>query len=558
VKPSSIWWGRFACACLATALMGVSPLACSQAARGKVDPGRLQKELNKPPAPKADQARPAPMPVPARKASGLEAAGAFQVDAIRLEGNTVWTQSELQPELAEAMGAAVHLADLNAVAERVQTRYRNAGYLLAQVIVPRQEVQNGQVVLQVFEGEIGEVVYQGTGTIDAIRRYGDKLRAQRPLTVQALERYLLLMNDVPGIQAFGTLSPSGSKVGSATLTISATLKSLSGDVSVNNRLTKSIGPWRAEAGIELANLFESQERFSARLIEGLKGRVSIGSVGWDQNWGVEGFRTAVSVSAVRSRPESDLPEVSGSTSLGLSASYPWLRSRSRNAYVRLSVNALNSHADTAGQLAGVALFQDRVRALRAGLTFDLADSLGGVSLLDIEYSKGLGGLGASQPNAVVPVSRKGADNHFGKVTIFASRLQAVTQRLSLLLAVNAQSTGQTLYASEQFGAGGDLFLRAFDPSELTGDRGYAAKAELRWALVDALSTYAFYDLARVSNADAGNVIVGGDKAAALGVGVRYQQGPVAGFVECAKPLQRDVAAQGERKARAFAGIKYGF
>jgi hypothetical protein len=51
---------------------------------------------------------------------------------------------------------------------------------------------------------------------------------------------------------------------------------------------------------------------------------------------------------------------------------------------------------------------------------------------------------------------------------------------------------------------------------------------------------------------------GGNKAASNGAGLRYQQGGISGFVEVAKPLLRNVAAQGKRDARAFAGVKYGF
>jgi hemolysin activation/secretion protein len=553
---SSIVWGRRACLCLALALAGASPLAYSQAARGKVDPGRLQKELSRPLAPKADKARSAPVAV--RKALASRADEAFRVDAIKFVGNTVFEQSQLLADVAETIGPAVHLADLRDAADRVTARYRDAGYLLAQVVAPKQQGKSGQVVFQVFEGEIGEVVYQGDGATDVIRRYGEKLQARKPLTIQALERYLLLMNDEPGIEAVGVLSPSASKVGSATLTVSASLKSFGGDVSLNNRLTQSIGPWRLEAGVELANAFKAQERFSARAIQGLSGRVSIGTLAWEQAWGSEGFKTSLALGIVHARPASDLSEVSGATSVSLAATYPWLRSRSRNAYVRLGLSALDSKAETTGAMAGTTLFHDHVRASRLGVTLDLADGLGGVNLLDFEYSMGLGGSGARDAEADVPASRQGATNRFRKAVVYVSRLQGLTARTSLLLAINAQGTSHALYSSEQFGAGGELFLRAFDPSELLGDRGYAAKAEWRYSPTDHWDLYAFYDLARVSQVDATTAMPGGNKAASNGAGLRYQQGGISGFVEVAKPLLRNVAAQGKRDARAFAGVKYGF
>jgi len=530
------------------ALAGGVQAALAQAVPGTVDPGQLGREIRPPPAPRVQPEVPRAQPPVLRETAptGPE----FRVDAVRLEGNTVLSAEALRPAYAELVGKTVHLGDLEQAADRMTAQYRNAGYLLAQVVVPAQSLGDGGVRFQVFEGHVDSAVYQGEQVPAAVRDYVQKIIDARPLTAAVLERYLLLINDIPGVTARAALGPSPSTPGAAELTLVVGTQRWSGDVGVDNRLTRSLGHARVLAGVQLANAWLSQERFSARLIESDDDRLTIGSLGWEQAWGAEGFKTNLTLGAVRTRPDLALAQTSSSRSLDAGAAYPLLRSRERNVYLRATLSVLNSRA--ALEEGGGVLFDDHVRALRLGLNADAADAFGGVNLVDVEASQGLGGRGGA------PASRANADTRFTKLTLFASRLQALAPRVSVLLAFNGQATGDTLFSSEQFGAGGDAFLRAFDPSELIGDRGWAAKLELRFVPRDDAMAYAFYDHARVSNAAPEQAILNGASAATAGLGARYAAGALNAFIEAAKPLRRDVAAEGDRKARLFAGIRYSF
>jgi hemolysin activation/secretion protein len=406
------------------------------------------------------------------------------------------------------------------------------------------------VTLQVYEGFIDSAVYQGEHVPDVARNYVQKILDARPLTAAVLERYLLLLNDVPGLTAHAVLSPSPTTVGAAQLTLVVGTQRWSADAGLDNRLTESLGHARLMAGVSAADTLLAQERFSARLIASDSGRVAIGSLGWEQAWGSEGLRTNLALTGVKTRPELALAETSRSSAVDAGVSYPVLRSRSRNLSLHATLSAMNSRAVT--REGGVVLFDDRVRAMRVGVTGDLADEWGGVSLVDLEASQGLGG------SAGTPASRAGANPHFRKLTLFASRLQAVVPGVSVLAAFSGQTTGSTLFSSEQFGAGGEVFLRAFDPSELIGDRGWAAKLELRYLPRDDTLLYLFYDHAHVANVDAAQPVVGGATAGTAGLGLRYSADRWAAFVEAAQPLQRDVGSEGRRRARLFAGLRWAY
>src|SRR3954451_4431923 len=108
----------------------------AQPVPGPIDPGRLGRELRPPPSPRVQPELPAPRP-PAARPAGPQGP-ALRVDAIRLEGATVIDEAELRPLYAELIGRSVHLDEVERAADRITAHYRNAGYLLAQVIVPEQ------------------------------------------------------------------------------------------------------------------------------------------------------------------------------------------------------------------------------------------------------------------------------------------------------------------------------------------------------------------------------------------------------------------------------------
>lgn len=533
---------------LAGLLAICAPALHAQALPGSIDPGQLGRELRQPPAPRAQPELPRTAPTAPRAVAPTGAA--FRVDAVQFRGNTVFDADTLRADAAELIGHDVHLADVERAAERMTIRYRAAGYVLSQVIVPEQALTGGSVVFQVYEGYVDGAVYQGDHVPDVLRDYVAKIIASRPLTNRVLERYLLLINDIPGITAHAALAPSPTQAGAAELTLIVSTQRAGGDVGLDNRLTRSLGDARVIAGAQLSNALLAQEQFSARAIEGDTNRVSIGSLGWEQAWGSESLRTSAVFGAVHTRPRLSLPQTSSSRSLDLGASWAALRSRDRNVYLRATWSGLNSSATiTSGDTR---LFDDHVRALRIGLSADLADEFGGVDLLDVEASQGLGHGDEALP------SRAGANPHFHKFTLFASRLQPFTPRWSLLAAVQAQASGTPLYSSEQFAAGGDVFLRAFDPAELIADRGWAGKIELRFALADDTLLYAYFDHADVTNATSAQAVQGNPTAGSTGIGVRAGWNAFSAYLECGQPLQRDVAAAGNRDTRFFGGLRYVF
>src|SRR5262249_48715297 len=153
-----------------------------------------------------------------------------------------------QPKL----GQTVPLAELFAIARAIETRYRADGFILTRVVVPEQTVADGRFRLTVVEGYVGEILVQGelAELQPRIERILAKITARRPANIADIDRYLLLVNDLPGVSARGTLR-SGNEPGSSQLVVDVAINAIDGYATVNNRGSRFAGPWSATFGVGL-------------------------------------------------------------------------------------------------------------------------------------------------------------------------------------------------------------------------------------------------------------------------------------------------------------------
>lgn len=198
----------------ATGVFGQSPLP------GTVEPGQIEKQFEVPPAPPPRREPIAP-PSPAQRLPSQAEAIRFVLRDIAIDGLTVYAKQDLTAFFQDYLGKEISLAQVYAIAQALTTKYRNDGYILSQMIVPPQRVRDGVIRLQAIEGYIDHVKLQG----DAIDRPGlvnaylEQIKASRPLRAEVLERYLLLLNELPGVLARGTLAPAERQPGASDLIV---------------------------------------------------------------------------------------------------------------------------------------------------------------------------------------------------------------------------------------------------------------------------------------------------------------------------------------------------
>ncbi len=527
---------------------------------GIVLPGQVERQFRMLPQPRTDARLPETPPAAEAMPANAESIR-FSVRQIAVDGATRLPDGTVESLTAPYLAHEISLADLYRLAAALTSAYRDAGYLLSQVIVPAQEIRDDVVRLQAVEGFIDQVKIVGgdADDRDLVARFGMKIRSERPLTSAVLERYMLLVNDLPGVFAYATLLPSREQFAAADLHIHLTERRVDAGVTIDNRGGRVLGTERIIADLAVANLLGRRDNTSIKAVASPGGELAYAAVRHDQPIGSEGGRLGLTVSGTRAKPEQNgfvaLELETRSRGWELGYLHPALRSRRENVYLRA---ALDAH-DGEERVFGIRDREDHVRSLRLGLTWDFQDALGGTNILDIEGSAGLQAFGASR-NGDPLLTRDGGRTDYSKLAFFAARLQDLAPRWSLLTALAGQHAHTALLSSELFAFGGEPFGRGYDPSELVGDHGAAAKLELRYAgqfdpgRPMSYQAYGFYDIGRVWSRTPGQA--GGDaSAASVGIGARVVFGPsVNGFIEIARPVTRRVAAEGDEDARIYAGF----
>jgi filamentous hemagglutinin family protein len=526
-----------------------------------LEPGQIQQQLRQLRVPAASTETGLPG-APEQIAPPATDTLRFVLKDVKIEGATVYTPQQLQAAFASLLGREISVSQVFDVANQLTSRYRRDGYLLSQVLVPTQSIIDGRVRLVAVEGYLDAVEYRGDVAMNTqLEGYSVALRRARPLTARVLERYLLLMNDLGRTTAYGTLVPAAS-AGAATLVVDFVRHRQHQVIEAGNRNSRSLGPWRLSTEIEFAGALSSWDVLALRLGRTADNELAYVNLAYRGPFGGEGLQWSVGVTGVRARPgtaanlaATDLKTESVSALAQLT--YPLIRSRQVNLQARGALTVFDGQSE----LSLGTLSDDRLRVMRAGLSLDLTDRLRGITLLDVEFSRGLPGLGARQQGtADSPLSRFNGRVKFSKATVYAARLQSLGGGWSVLLAVSAQQAFTTLLAPELFAFGGEQFGRGYDAAELAGDSGESAKLELRYFTSQrqwgSFTPYAFIDAGRVRRRDPVNELAR-EKATSVGAGLRWTGGGGrwSGFLELADPVDHPVAAQGNRDARLFAGLR---
>ena len=532
---------------------------------GTVQPGQIEQQFQPEPKMRAD--RPgrivvpeADQPVPSN-AKDIR----FQLTRLIIEGATVYSEKDLLPTYQNRLNGEVSLADIYQIAATMTAKYRNDGYIISQVVVPAQSVEGGQVRLKVIEGYIASVSIEGLegDRRKLVQRYVDKIKQCRPLKNDVLERYLLLINDLPGAFARATIKPSPKEQGASEMAVQFSQSKVQGGLSLDNRGGELLGPLRISGDIGLNSVLGLQENTSLRLVSSGNEKMTFVSLSHDERIGSEGSKLNLLLSTVNETPKEmtfiPLNLETFSQTAALTFSHPLIRSRSQNMSLR---GGLTFHEGKT-EIFNVEDTHDSMRVLRIGVTYDLADSWYGVNLLEIELSQGILGLGSSH-NGDPTLSRPNGKVDFTKATVYAARLQSLTQRWSILAAANAQYAFTDLLSSELYSYGGEQFGRGYDPSEMVGDHGIGMKVELRYKdtipdrMAFSYTGYAFYDAGIVYQRSTGG-LADSDSASSAGLGLRMDLGRyVSCFGEVAKPLTRDVLAERNRNMRFYGGVSIRF
>ncbi len=487
---------------------------------------------------------------------------------VRTTGMSVFTIADIKDIYEPYLGREVTLDTVWMIAGQITERYHNAGYFLTRAVVPKQKIDNGIVNLRITEGYIGEVKFDDDlNNNPIIRQWIDKLLSYRPLKTEDIESVLLHLNDLPGVDLRSVLEPmpAAEKSDGAVRLILERQEapSVSGKVGFDNYGSRFLGPYQAHAQAQI--VFWPMHKTAISVLSSAFpwNRVAYGALKHEMPLFAGGTLELFGSYATAAPGYTLRPQEirSWSPTLGAAFGYRIIRQRQENLSTRVSLEMHNAHTD----ILGVALTRDDIRTARFNIDYQNADNWNGQNVVDATVSQGLPFLGASR-RGQLNLSRAEAEPDFTKFALGFSRHQNLAEGWGLSAAVTGQVASVPLYASEQFGYGGQSFGRAYDDSEITGDDGVAASFELQYAGLGPWYgvqpvLYPFYDIGAVWNLGR-NPTTPHASGSSAGAGIKiFSEYGFAANVGLAFPLTRKIAnpIYGNGKSpRYFMQVSYMF
>jgi hemolysin activation/secretion protein len=452
----------------------------------------------------------------------------FIFKSVRFVGMTAYSDGQISQIYSKDLDQNISVARLFEIMNDIQKKYLDDGYTLSRVGLPTQDISKGDVVIQVIEGYAAEVEFDGIIAKNSVLEDAlSQISAMRPLNTKRLERILLILNDMPDFNVsaiLGGVKSQTPEMGAMRLTLkqNATSRPLV-TFGLNNHGSEFSGPFQMVASGKKINIISAFDELNATISAAIpiKEMKYIALKYQKPVWGVSGANLSFDATLGRTEPGSTLKdlEVKGrSESLKATISYPLIRQRDQTLRINLSAEARQTKTD----LLGSRLYDDRLRIVGLGATYNSADSYSGLNALEMTYSQGFDVLGVRKAGSV-DLSRNEGRPDFQKIFASAGRVQSLPYNFDVLMAFQGQYAFDPLLSSEEFGFGGGQMGRGYDPSEITGDKGIAATLEIRKNIVPqnfvaALQAYTFYDFGKVWDIDPSskNAV----SAASSGVGLR--------------------------------------
>jgi len=424
----------------------------------------------------------------------------FTVTRFTFAGNTKVSSERLSQALADYLNRPITFEQLQEATNVVAETYAQAGWL-ARAFLPRQDITEGVVRIQVIEAVYGGSIIDGEfshvaqsqvqGIMDA------QVQAGEVLSLIDVERALLLADDVPGITVVGSLT-AGQDTGQTDVLVDVQDTPLfSGLAQVDNQGNKSTGQNEVSVNANINGLagWGDQATIYGLYTEGL----SFVSVGYSVPVLYSGLRLGANYSTLGYRIiDSDLQAAKGSgyaNTWSVEATQPLMRSRNTNVFARLAYTS-KQFDNRAGTITTSNYTVDQVAL---NLTASHLDTFGGggYTVLTLTPSVGDVNYGKSPDYARLVSLTTQSEGNYAKLRYGLSRQQSLSSQWSVFANWRGQIASKNLDSSERFYLGGPYGVRAYPNNEGGGSQGNLLSLELRYNPWQALQLAGFWDIGHI-------------------------------------------------------------
>jgi hemolysin activation/secretion protein len=451
----------------------------SAAAQVPPDAGRIQEQLRLPAPPRP--AQPPEIRIEPPPAEGKVETPPFFVDRFRISGATAFPSATLLGLLGEPK-RRLTLAEVQAIVERITKHYQDHGYIVARAFIPAQDVRDGVVDVVVLEGRYGRIDIHNASYISESRLRGllGGVREYALVHGPSLERAVLLISDMAGVQPKATLEP-GESTGLTNLILDvAPARNYELDATLDNLGNRFTGRYRLTGGLAWNSPLSIGDRLAARALVSDEDLLAL-RLAYEAPLGASGLRGTVHASHTSYElgdAFASLGQKGTASAAGAFVLYPLIRSSARN--LRLQLGA--ERRELEDRIGAFDLVNKKTMGVvqwgaSAELRDDtLAGAATGFQILATHGELDLRTRTLEQSDAATART----ESRYSKLTLSASRLQALTSRWRASILYTGQLAFDNLDSSEKLSVGGLAGVRAYPLGEAPGDDAHVLQAELRY------------------------------------------------------------------------------
>jgi len=403
----------------------------------------------------------------------------IKVNRLRVTGAKAYSEADLLAVTGFQPGSELSLTDLRGMAARIADYYHRSGYFVAQAYLPAQDIKDGIVTIAVIDGQYGKVTLNNQTNVSNALANGllSGLNTGDVVASAPLENRLLLLSDLPGVKVNSTLVP-GAEVGSSDLIVNMTPGNrINGSVDADNAGNRYTGTNRIGATVNYNEPLGLGDVASLRVLTSGKG-LNYARGSYQLQFGKATAGVAYSALRYELGEEFAPLEANGTAKVAsIYGSYPLIRSRDSNLYAGLNYDAktFQDRVDTSGVVN-----DKKAQVLTASLYGNRRDSLGGGGVTGYSLAVSAGNLDLETPDVrALDATKAQTNGHFNKLGFSLSRLQRVTDTVSLSAVVNGQVASKNLDVSEKMELGGMYGVRAYPEGETYADQGFVVNLEAR-------------------------------------------------------------------------------
>jgi hemolysin activation/secretion protein len=433
-----------------------------------------------------------PTPTPPSKNQTL-----IEIKGFKFSGNTFISDEQATEITSSFINRQLTLAQINEAAFAIDDFYKGKGRI-AQSVVPPQQIKDGIVEIKILEGRVGKIAIEPAFEEDPPRisfkvvdNFISYYNSQGQLIdLDALERSLTLLNELPGIHVEGALEP-GQQDGTSNIMLTVDeLSRVSGRVDLSNYGSASTGVAQAIASINLNDLASIGDGGTIDII-GSEGSI-YGQGRYYIPGNADGLRVGLGASILSYNTLSSFSSTNSkgtANSFGFYSNYALERTAKSNKTVNFNIENRVYYNTTDDIEVSHYVINSATLGIVGNRLVGDANWLWSSNLV-------VGTVNIMNPSqAQSDQFNANISGIYGKLAIYSSLTQPLPLKsTNLVLTLNGQLATTNLNTSEQLFLGGPYAVRAYPVSQGGGSQGAIITTEINHTFPNNIQIGAFFDL----------------------------------------------------------------